>query len=491
METATRPLFLLPGQSVRANAKNRVLSAFAFDEASLGSRVQALGGVRFDAVAFTETAFAIDKSWNRLSPFVGASVELHRFARVFAGFSTGFSPASTLALGSREPEETRQLEGGFRFSSSDGSARASLTGFDLTRNNITVPDGSGQPRPTGDQRSRGLEVEGHLDRARLGASASYSFTDGILSRFSEVGIVGFDSATFQPVQGVLDRSGNASPFAPRHLFSVRARLDLGRGLLATAAFRAASDQFISEDNGFTILGLPLRGRGPFLHPGRGQDLAHRRQSAGREDLHPGLFALLRPAGAVPPAERPPRSPLRPEESLARSPSSRKGQQALGLPRNPRISRAPRRPRQGDRSLSISRKRREARSGSISARSSTSIPGRRSRPSPICRSLGFFQDEWLRCRDPPGFVPKAFADKPIYVFETGGTTGMPKSRISIDDFRHRLRALQRHPARRVLPEGRRLAAGRALRARGACASPSSTSPSSAAASASWSTSTRAG
>ena len=33
-----------------------------------------------------------------------------------------------------------------------------------------------------------------------------------------------------------------------------------------------------------------------------------------------------------------------------------------------------------------------------------------------------------------WVPKAFADKPIYVFETGGTTGIPKSRIAIDDFR---------------------------------------------------------
>jgi phenylacetate-coenzyme A ligase PaaK-like adenylate-forming protein len=49
-------------------------------------------------------------------------------------------------------------------------------------------------------------------------------------------------------------------------------------------------------------------------------------------------------------------------------------------------------------------------------------------------LGFFQDEWLRCRDPRVFVPKAFADRPIYVFETGGSTGIPKSRINIEDFR---------------------------------------------------------
>src|SRR5215467_2989969 len=46
----------------------------------------------------------------------------------------------------------------------------------------------------------------------------------------------------------------------------------------------------------------------------------------------------------------------------------------------------------------------------------------------------FQDEWLRGGPVRRWVPKAFADKPIYVFETGGTTGIPKSRIASDDFR---------------------------------------------------------
>ena len=46
----------------------------------------------------------------------------------------------------------------------------------------------------------------------------------------------------------------------------------------------------------------------------------------------------------------------------------------------------------------------------------------------------FQDEWLRGGPVQRWVPKGFAGKPVYVFETGGTTGVPKSRISIDDFR---------------------------------------------------------
>jgi phenylacetate-coenzyme A ligase PaaK-like adenylate-forming protein len=49
-------------------------------------------------------------------------------------------------------------------------------------------------------------------------------------------------------------------------------------------------------------------------------------------------------------------------------------------------------------------------------------------------FGDFQDEWLRGGPVRRWVPRAYADRPVYVFETGGTTGVPKSRISIDDFR---------------------------------------------------------
>jgi hypothetical protein len=49
-------------------------------------------------------------------------------------------------------------------------------------------------------------------------------------------------------------------------------------------------------------------------------------------------------------------------------------------------------------------------------------------------FGTFEDDWLRGGPVRRWVPKAYANKPVYVFETGGTTGLPKSRIVIDDFR---------------------------------------------------------
>ena len=49
-------------------------------------------------------------------------------------------------------------------------------------------------------------------------------------------------------------------------------------------------------------------------------------------------------------------------------------------------------------------------------------------------FGSFQDEWLRGGPVRRWVPRAYAESPISIFETGGSTGVPKSRINIDDFR---------------------------------------------------------
>ena len=48
-------------------------------------------------------------------------------------------------------------------------------------------------------------------------------------------------------------------------------------------------------------------------------------------------------------------------------------------------------------------------------------------------FGHFEDEWLRGGPVRRWVPKALAGQPLYVFETGGSTGIPKSRINLRDF----------------------------------------------------------
>jgi hypothetical protein len=54
-----------------------------------------------------------------------------------------------------------------------------------------------------------------------------------------------------------------------------------------------------------------------------------------------------------------------------------------------------------------------------------------------KKFPLFEDDWLRGGPVERWIPKAFSDRSkykVYVFETGGTTGLPKSRIVIDDFK---------------------------------------------------------
>ena len=49
-------------------------------------------------------------------------------------------------------------------------------------------------------------------------------------------------------------------------------------------------------------------------------------------------------------------------------------------------------------------------------------------------FGRFEDEWLRGGPLQRWMPKGLAGKPVFVFETGGTTGTPKTRVAFEDFR---------------------------------------------------------
>ena len=51
-----------------------------------------------------------------------------------------------------------------------------------------------------------------------------------------------------------------------------------------------------------------------------------------------------------------------------------------------------------------------------------------------KKFPLFEDEWLRGGPVRRWIPQGLSDQPAYVFETGGTTGIPKTRVVIDDFR---------------------------------------------------------
>ena len=88
-------------------------------------------------------------------------------------------------------------------------------------------------------------------------------------------------------------------------------------------------------------------------------------------------------------------------------------------------------------------------------------------------------------------PKGCAGKPVFVFETGGTTGVPKTRINCEDFRIDYEIFSTTLPDEHFPKGGELADARAVRPAPAAAGGRASARSIAAASASASTSIRAG
>lgn len=64
----------------------------------------------------------------------------------------------------------------------------------------------------------------------------------------------------------------------------------------------------------------------------------------------------------------------------------------------------------------------------------------------------FDDEVLRKEEPERFVPAVYRGRPYNIFETGGTTGMPKQRIGWEDYKTDYSEFSEHYGDEFFPRG---------------------------------------
>ncbi len=249
IETATRPLFLIPGQSVVGDARSDIIAPYLVDQIELSERVQVMLGLRFDSIDFEDPARGLSRSDSELSPLVGIAYSPVESVSLYANAAQSFAPPSPRASGALEPEESEQIEVGLRKAWRDGRIRSTFALFRLDRQNIAIPDDNGFTQQIGDQRSRGFELETAFDLpGGVTGNLVYAYTDSELTRFSEFVVVSQD-----PFIGInFDRSGNSSAFAPEHLGRFWLSKRYRNGLTLAGGVRFIDDQFIAEDNVTTI-----------------------------------------------------------------------------------------------------------------------------------------------------------------------------------------------------------------------------------------------
>lgn len=250
VETAQGPVFLIPGQSQAGDTSSLVISTYLTDQIALSERFQVLVGARFDSIDYEDEATATERSFSQVSPLLGLTWSPAPSFSLYANTGRGFAPPSSRVVGKREPEESEQVEAGLKANLWGGKAQTTLAVYELTRENVAIPDRTGITRQTGTQRSRGVELELAAEPLpRLRTFFSYAWTDAELTRFAEMVLVGFNP---QPVFATIDRSGNAPAFAPEHIANLWVSRRFGSGFGAGVGGRYLSEQFIAEDNAFEL-----------------------------------------------------------------------------------------------------------------------------------------------------------------------------------------------------------------------------------------------
>lgn len=249
VETAATPV-PVPGFGQRGDARSFVLAPYLVDRVAVSKRVQIFAGGRLDVLDYDDAATATRRDDTRFSPMAGVTFSPLPSLSLYASAGSAFAPPSTLVVGPREPERSRQLELGVKRTLAGGRAFASLALYHLERDGIAIPDETGVARQNGDQRSRGLELELAGDvGAGVYVSAAHAFNDAELTRFNERVIVGFDPF---PVFATVNRSGKVPAFAPRQLTNLWVMKRLPGGFSVAAGARYVGRQFIAEDNAFAL-----------------------------------------------------------------------------------------------------------------------------------------------------------------------------------------------------------------------------------------------
>lgn len=252
VETATEPLFFIPGQSTAADARSRILAPYVIDRIVLSNNYQVFLGGRFDFIDYEDPITSTKREYRQFSPMAGLVYNPLPALTFYASTGGAFAAPSSRVAGASGAEESTQYETGVKKQLLDGRLQANAAVYWLGKENIAIPTADGFTAQIGDQRSRGVELE--LMAQPMDAWTTfiaYAYLDAVLTRFSEQVYVPTPRGI---VSQVVDHSGNTPAFAPAHLFNLWTSYHWRNGLGFGVGVRFTGSQFISEDNAYKING---------------------------------------------------------------------------------------------------------------------------------------------------------------------------------------------------------------------------------------------
>lgn len=221
---------------------------YAQDQIELPFNLYALGGLRYDsAEMFDNLARAETGNENRVSPRGGLLWRPLNWLSLYGSYTENFGVSNGNDINGRSlpPQTAQQWETGIKTEFWDGRLTSTVAYFDLTKQNLTVPDPANPLRSTaiGEAESRGIELDaaGELlpGWKLIGA---YSYTP-----FAEV-----------TNDGAGTNGGKRLPHAPEHSGSLWSTYDFMagdlKGLKLGAGIRAVGQREGNTNNAYQLPG---------------------------------------------------------------------------------------------------------------------------------------------------------------------------------------------------------------------------------------------
>lgn len=142
----------------------RTLALYLQDQATYG-RLHVTGALRYTQLQFEEVSnigVANQDTYQRVSPKLGATVDVAPGVALFAGYATAFRAAfGFVGVAAPKPETSRNLDGGVKLALPTAGLSGTLSVYNQTRDNVATadPGNVGFNLQTGRQRARGVEAD--------------------------------------------------------------------------------------------------------------------------------------------------------------------------------------------------------------------------------------------------------------------------------------------------------------------------------------------
>jgi len=220
------------------------IGVYLQDQIDISSRLHFLASLRWTSVTVDEIGAKNTNS--SVTPRVGAVFDLTDKVSVFAGYGEGFRAVTALFGETPKPEESSQIEGGFKFDFYEMGLSGSAAGYQLIRQNVAVPDPNGafSSIQAGEQTSYGAEFDFLWEPFEsVSILGNYAYTNAKLTQHSSPELLVGD---FLP--RVPEHSGR---IAVRYRFMDGVLDGLGVGMGLTSM----SKRYISLPNEYTVDGF--------------------------------------------------------------------------------------------------------------------------------------------------------------------------------------------------------------------------------------------